>query len=125
MEYMIVGLGGFLGCCLRFGISRTLPVTDAGFPLATLAANTLAGFVVGLVCELAERSAIGPQTKLFLTTGMMGGLSTFSTFSYETLALFRGGRRWLAFGNVALNLTFSFAGVTLGMLTARLLKNEG
>lgn len=125
MEYLIVGLGGFLGCCLRFGISRVLPVTDAGFPLATLAANTLAGFIVGLVYELAERSAVGPHTKLFLTTGMMGGLSTFSTFSYETVSLFRGGHRWLAFGNVALNLTFSFAGVILGMLTARLLKNEG
>ena len=126
MEYIIVGLGGFLGSCLRFGISRALPVPASGFPLATLVENALAGFIVGLVYELSANSEnITPRTKLFLTTGMMGGLSTFSAFSYETVSLWGKNKHWLACGNVALNLVFSFGGAVLGMMAARLLKNEG
>jgi CrcB protein len=121
IEFLIVGLGGFIGCCLRFAISRIMPV-GMQFPFSTLLSNVIAGFFVGFFTALGNCSdSITPRAKLFLTTGMMGGLSTFSTFSLETVNMFAQSRYTQAVLNILLNVLLSFAGVVLGMFTAKLI----
>ncbi|MEA5038912.1 MAG: CrcB family protein [Clostridiaceae bacterium] len=124
LELLFVGTGGFLGCCFRFCLTRLIPSTT-GFPAATLLSNVIAGFLIGFFTGL-EKSAgwMTPRVKLFLTTGMLGGLSTFSTFSLETLRLLSDANYLYAFGNIILNLTLSFSGVALGVVAARLITGK-
>lgn len=126
IEFLVVGLGGALGCCVRFLITKLMLPLQLQMPLATLFANVLAGFLIGFFAGLEKQAAwLTPRTKLFLTTGMLGGLSTFSTFSMETITFFMASDYVRAFGNIALNLVFSFLGVGLGMAAAKLiLKNS-
>ena len=122
IEFIFVGVGGFLGCCLRFLITKAMLPLQMQFPLATLLSNVIAGFLIGFFAGMEnETSFITPKAKLFLTTGMLGGLSTFSTFSMETINLFMNANYLHAFGNIVLNLAFSFLGVILGMMTAKLI----
>jgi CrcB protein len=119
-EILSVGLGGFLGCCFRFGLTKLCAPIGAQFPVATLLANVIAGFFIGFFSGL-EKSAgwMTPRARLFLTTGMLGGLSTFSTFSLETIRLFSEAKYLSAFGNIALNVLLSLTGVVLGLMCAR------
>lgn len=122
LDFLVVGIGGFIGCCLRFGITKLMMAFECQLPIATLLSNIIAGFFVGFITGLeANSSLITPKAKLFLTTGMMGGLSTFSTFSMETIRLFSECKYMQAVGNVLLNITLSFAGVVVGIFTAKLL----
>lgn len=115
MNFLSVGAGGFLGACLRYFLTKRFEPL-AAFPFGTLFSNILAALLIGLIIGFERRSgAIDPQTKLFLTTGLLGGLSTFSTFSLETVKYLESGELMLAAGNVALNvglcLLFVFAGL--------------
>lgn len=115
--FLVVGFGGFLGSCLRYALTKLFPATT--FPVATLLANVLAGFLIGLIIGCGRRSSLlTPTGKLFLTTGFLGGLSTFSTFSLETVTLFESGKVLLAAGNILLNLGFSLLGTVFGLFLA-------
>ncbi len=94
MSYLYVFLGGGLGSVCRYGIARWLPAAD--FPLATLLANMLSCLLLGILVALVSRATLSPPYRLLLITGYCGGFSTFSTFSYETLVLLRGGSYFLA-----------------------------
>ena len=73
------------------------------------------GLLIGLILELNSRTnVVSPQMKLFLTTGLMGGLTTFSTFSYETVGLFSDGSYTSAMINIILNVALSLVGVIVG-----------
>jgi CrcB protein len=91
------------------------------FPLGTLLANVIAGVAIGFIIGLDISQA---KAKLFLTTGLLGGLSTFSAFSLETVTLFSEGKYFLGTLNVLLNLVLSLLGVVLGMFLAKLVKRE-
>ena len=122
IEFLLVGAGGFIGWCLRFFFTKLMLPMPVQVPLATLFSNIIAGFLVGFLTGMEkETSFITPRAKLFLTTGMLGGLSTFSTFSMETINLFLASDYIRAFGNIIFNLIFSFLGVLLGMFTAKML----
>ncbi len=126
VEFLLVGLGGALGCCLRFLIAKLMLPINLQLPLATLFANVLAGFLIGFFAGAEKEAAwLTPRAKLFLTTGMLGGLSTFSTFSMETVDLFMAADYARAFGNIVLNLACSFAGVGLGMAVSRFVFKSG
>ena len=122
MEWIFVAAGGAIGCCLRYALGEGLAASPMRLPLATLAANVLAGFLIGLFAGVERQTAWPPpRLKLFLTTGLLGGLSTFSTFSLETCNLL-WARHWGAAAlNAAANLLLSLAGAALGMVAARLL----
>lgn len=121
-EFIIVGAGGFLGCCLRYGIAKLTACWPVPFPPGTLLSNVIAGFFIGLIIGLENQAvALPARTKLFLTTGLLGGLSTFSAFSLETVSLFRSGEYLPAAGNIVLNCGLSLAGVMLGMTAAKAL----
>ncbi len=91
---LIVGLGGFLGAVARYQLSELVlrwSVQDR-FPLGTFVVNVLGCFVVGILAGAAERYNVpGPDARLFLFTGLLGGFTTFSAFGLETMHLLRRG----------------------------------
>jgi CrcB protein len=92
------------------------------FPWGTLAVNLAGAFLIGLVQQAAvEALVIGEETRLFLATGVMGGLTTYSAFSYETVRLLQAGAPWSAWLNVALTTAACLTLCALGLATGRLL----
>ncbi|GAA0739767.1 fluoride efflux transporter CrcB [Clostridium oceanicum] len=115
-KILYVGLGGFLGAIIRYLLTYlTSKNLSNPIPLGTLISNILGGFFIGFIISLSIRNHnISYNLKLFLTTGLMGGLTTFSTFSLETITLMEKGSYKLTLINIALNLSLSFLGVFLG-----------
>ncbi len=96
---------------------RLVPM--AFFPYGTLAVNGLGCLLIGVLMGLSDsRSVLGPQTRLFLLIGVLGGFTTFSTFGHETLALARDGERLAAGANVALHLVIGLGCVWIGYAVA-------
>jgi CrcB protein len=120
LQLLAVGVGGFFGSIARFLLTKMTIRFGAVFPWGTLLANTLAGVLVGLVFAFESGQKLSPRTVLLLRTGFLGGLSTFSAFSLETIRLFQAGSIGEAGLNVALNLFLSLAGVLLGLWLAKL-----
>ncbi len=118
MDVLLVALGGAVGCAGRYGIGQALQGLLGDFPAGTLVANALAGFVIGLVTGLAASGGVSPRGKLLLTTGLCGGLSTFSTFSLETVTLAERGAWLMAAANVVLNVGVCCAAVLAGACLA-------
>jgi CrcB protein len=122
IDFLAIGIGGFIGSCLRYALHQATIYFGISFPLGTLLSNVIAGVAIGFVVGL---DVFSPKAKLFLTVGLFGGLSTFSTFSLETVNLFSDGKYFLSTVNVLLNLALSFSGVVLGMFLAGLLIKKG
>jgi fluoride exporter len=112
--FIYVALGGAIGALARYGINLLTLFWYAGsFPVGTLLVNSLGGLLIGL-----GWSTIGnDMTKAFLLTGVLGGFTTFSAFSLETVRLFESGATGLALFNILLNnglgIFFCFAGFSL------------
>ncbi|WP_048165912.1 fluoride efflux transporter CrcB [Palaeococcus pacificus] len=116
---LAVALGGALGALTRYGISGILPVYK-DFPVGTLMVNALASFILGYIYGLLFFGYEIPSNwRVFLGTGFCGGLSTFSTFSYETFELLRDREYPLAFLNISANVIITLSLVFLGFLLAR------
>ena len=113
--FLIVGAGGFVGAILRYGIN-VLTVGRAGtFPLGTLVVNVLGCFCLGLLAAwFEERPELPVQLRLALGTGLLGALTTFSTFGVESLDLMRAGEPRLAMVNLALNLFLGLGAAWVG-----------
>ena len=119
---MLVGIGGFVGSVFRYLLSgvvqRALPMSD--FPFGTLAVNVLGCLLIGIAHGVAEtRQVFGPEWRVFLMIGLLGGFTTFSTFGYETLTLMRDAEVFHAIGNVFLQVFLGLAAVWLGDLLGR------
>ncbi len=122
--WLLVGLGGFLGSVLRYGaggLAQRLAPFGAAFPAGTLAVNALGSLLIGLLGALAEsRGLFGPGARLALFIGLLGGFTTFSSFSFETLQLARAGQWLLAGLNVGAQLLLGLGAVWLGWVLGRL-----
>lgn len=120
-KVIYVGIGGLIGSIIRYLISvQSSKSFNTNLPIGTLIVNVVGGFLIGVIMELSSSTdLISPNLKLFLTTGIMGGLTTFSTFSYETIALINDGRYVLGFSNICLNLFLSLGGVALASLICK------
>ena len=116
INIVCVGLGGCIGAISRYLITLySSKVFISKIPVGTLAVNILGGLLIGFILSLTLKTDwISPQMKLFLTTGLMGGLTTFSTFSYETVSLFSDGKLEVGLLNIALNLSLSLIAVLIG-----------
>jgi CrcB protein len=120
-SFIAIGIGAALGAWLRWGLGLWLePRTH--IPLGTLAANLVGGFLVGIaVAAFAHRPEIPPIWRLFVITGLLGGLTTFSTFSAESVALLLRGSYGWALVHVGAHLLGSLALTALGIATYRAL----
>jgi CrcB protein len=118
--FVAVGLGAAIGAWLRWGLGLWLNPLFPALPLGTLAANLAGGYLVGLaIAWFLEHPGVPPEARLFVITGLLGGLTTFSTFSAEVVtALMRG--LWLTGAAIALaHMAGSFAATALGFYTLR------
>jgi CrcB protein len=96
------------------------------FPYGTFVVNIIGAFFIGLIMETSLRSTIIPATvRLGLTVGFMGGLTTFSTFSYETLKLLEDGQFLIAFANIVASVAVCLVFTWLGTITIRTLIQGG
>lgn len=117
---LMVGGGGFLGANLRYWLGGWIQ-SRAGsvFPFGTLAVNVSGSFVLGALLALALRENWSPGWRLFLGVGVLGGYTTFSTFSQETVALVGDGSHRLALLYVLGNVVLGVLGAWLGIVAAR------
>ncbi|MEU1529478.1 fluoride efflux transporter CrcB [Streptomyces fagopyri] len=117
MNWLLVIVGGMLGAPLRYLTDRAVQTRhDTVFPWGTFAVNTVGCLVLGLLTGAVAAGAAGAHLQLFLGTGLCGALTTYSTFSYETLRLTETGAGFYAAVNViagvAAGLGAAFAGVS-------------
>jgi len=122
VKLLIVGAGGFLGAIARYLISSVVQRLHGGaFPLGTLVVNTLGCLVIGWAVTMVEHlPSVTPHTRIFLTIGVLGAFTTFSTFSHETVELFCCGRSRLALANATGNVLLGAAAVMLGRRLAEI-----
>ncbi|HEU4613265.1 MAG TPA: fluoride efflux transporter CrcB [Kofleriaceae bacterium] len=125
ISVLVVGAGSAIGGILRYLVSLWAQARGwTSFPWATLIVNIVGCFVITLVMTIAAAVTLRTNMRLFLTTGMMGGLTTYSTFNYETTALFQGSATLSAFANIGATLVACFVAGLLGLALARLLVGE-
>lgn len=119
--YLVVFLGGGAGAALRHGINiAALKALGGGLPFGTLAVNILGSFAMGLLAEwFALKADPGQHWRLFLTTGVLGGFTTFSTFSLDTAVLLERGSQSTAIVYALLSVVASVAALFLGLLVVR------
>jgi fluoride exporter len=114
---LAVGLGAAIGAWLRWTLATMNPLVG-GLPLGTLAANLIGGYLVGLaVAYFADHTGIAPEMRLFVITGFLGGLTTFSTFSAEAVTLLMRAQYGWACVQIFSHLAGSLLLTVLGMQT--------
>lgn len=127
-EILAVAIGGSMGAVCRYLVGAwALARFGGGFPYGTLLVNVAGCFIIGFfmtfvhgICgKMPESILLSNYTRLLVTTGFLGALTTFSTYSYETFALVEKGNFFLAFCNVAVNLIIGFFATWLGICLAR------
>jgi fluoride exporter len=124
--FAAVGVGASLGAWLRWWLGLRLNPVFPTLPLGTLAANLLGGFLVGLALAFFERHpGLPPEARLMVITGFMGGLTTFSTFSGEVVALIGRDEYFWALATVGLHVFGSLLLTAAGVLTVRLALGGG
>ncbi|HTO90559.1 MAG TPA: fluoride efflux transporter CrcB [Candidatus Sulfotelmatobacter sp.] len=125
MEKLLwVGIGGFVGSALRYGLGGWLARLKSGwsFPIETLVINVTGCLVIGFLAGIAEtRGVFAGTTRAFLFIGVLGGYTTFSTFGYESFQLLRDGQITTAVLSVALQVTLGLSAVWAGDALARLI----
>jgi fluoride exporter len=123
VKILLVLIGGALGTGCRYGLSTVIysVIEKPAFPYANFIINVSGSFLIGLLAELFEaRVLVSPVTRAALLTGVLGGYTTFSSFSFETLSLLRNGEIWLALVNAMGSVLLGLLAVWLGMRLAQL-----
>lgn len=115
-----VGIGAVLGAWMRWGLAYWLNPRLEHLPLGTLTANLVGGYLVGVAIAIfAAHPAVPPFWRLLAVTGFLGGLTTFSTFSAENVALLAGGAWSAALLHAALHLAGSLLATAAGIASVR------
>ncbi len=123
---LLTFIGGGIGASARYWLSGLMyRLIPTGFPIGTLTVNLLGSFLLGLVMELlANRFVADPTLRVFLCIGILGGFTTYSTFSYETIALLRDAQYFYAASNVILTTLLCLVGAWLGLELGQYLSNS-
>lgn len=115
MNYLIIFIGGGIGAMSRYALQGVVyQFIGAAFPYGTFAVNVLGCFLIGILAGASEKFIIDPQWRIFLTIGLLGGFTTFSSFGYETFALFRDGEVLWACANIFGSVITGLLAVWLG-----------
>jgi CrcB protein len=124
VKYLFVGTGGFIGAVLRYWLSGLIQQFSIStfFPIGTLVVNLLGCLLIGFLSELAEEHGVfTAESRALVFVGVLGGFTTFSTFSNETMNLLREGQNSFAFVNIAGHLILGIGAVWLGRTLAYLI----
>lgn len=122
MKLLYIGLGGAVGSILRYSLSGVAQrFGDASFPTGTLAVNIIGCFAIGILYEMFERSLITESMRAFAMIGLLGGLTTFSTFGLESVNLLRDGEQKLAVINIVGTNLLCITALFVGLFLARYL----
>lgn len=123
LHMILVFLGGGLGAASRYWLSGSVyQKLGNGFPYGTLAVNALGCLLIGvLMTAMEERFLMNPSFRIFFAIGILGGFTTFSTFSFETISLLRDGQFLYATANILVSLLTCLFGTWIGMQAGKLL----
>lgn len=122
LRFFVIGLGGAIGTLLRYimgGLDYRF--SNGVFPISTLVVNVTGSLAIGFLWGIIDRFAISPNVRLFIFIGVLGGYTTFSTFSLETFNLMRDGEYRFAIINMALSVALSVGAVFAGYITSKTL----
>lgn len=121
-----VGVGAAIGAWLRWGLGLLLNALMPALPLGTLIANLAGAYLIGLAMGFFSlASVVSPEARLLVTTGFLGGLTTFSTFSAESVTLLSRGEYGWATIHLLAHVAGSLLMTGLGFLTVQLLNSQG
>ena len=124
--FLAVGVGAAIGAWARWGLGLMLNATIPTLPLGTLAANLIGAYLMGLFMGLFSISTFTteftPELRLFVMTGLLGGLTTFSSFSAESVTLLSRGQYGWAASHIFIHVLGSLAMTGLGLLTIQLMR---
>jgi len=124
--FLAIGIGAALGAWLRWGFGILFNPVFPTLPLGTLAANLLGGFLMGMAMQFfLEHTALPPEIRLGIITGFLGGLTTFSTFSAETVTLLLREEYLWTLAIILVHVIGSVTMTLLGILTLKLLTTMG
>jgi len=113
-----IGIGAAFGALLRWVFGTQFNYVFPLIPLGTLLANLVGGYLIGVaVVFFGTNPSLAPEWRLFVITGFLGGLTTFSTFSAEVVSLLQEGRLYWAFGAISVHVLGSLCMTLLGMLS--------
>ncbi|WP_432115246.1 fluoride efflux transporter CrcB [Streptomyces sp. S1] len=121
-DFLLVAVGGAVGAPLRYLTDRAVQARhDTVFPWGTFTVNVVGCLILGLLTGAALSGAAGHTVQLLLGTGLCGALTTYSTFSYETMRLAETGARFFAVANVVVSVVAGLGAVFVGLALARVL----
>jgi CrcB protein len=119
---LVIAVGASLGAWLRWLLGMKLNALFPTIPPGTVVANMVGGYIIGLaIAFLAASPTLSPEWRLLIITGFCGGLTTFSTFSAETVALIQEGRLLWALGSISLHVVGSLAMTAAGLLSYQMI----
>lgn len=120
-NYLLVFIGGGVGAALRYWLSGIVHGRfGTGFPYGTLAVNVIGCLVIGMVMgSMQERFTAQPAFRVFLTIGILGGFTTFSSFSYETVSMLKDGEFWYASVNILASICCCVIGTWAGLIVGK------
>lgn len=119
---VVIAVGASLGAWLRWLLGMKLNALFPTIPPGTVVANMVGGYIIGLaIAFLAASPTLSPEWRLLIIKGFCGGLTTFSTFSAETVALIQEGRLLWALGSVSLHVVGSLAMTAAGLLSYQMI----
>ena len=122
MQWLAIGIGAAIGACLRAWLAKFNPL-HAWIPMGTLGANMLGGLLIGMAMVVFVKLGQNwhPNVKLFVITGFLGGLTTFSTFSSEVFGLLHDGEVMAGLGLIGLHVLLTLTATALGYYVTRLM----
>lgn len=121
MGYLIVFLGAGIGGALRHGVNMlAVRLLGYGFPFGTLIVNVLGSFLIGVLAGyFAFKTGVNQHVRLFLTTGILGGFTTFSTFSLDAAVLVERHSYAMAAGYIVISVALALSGLFFGLAMFR------
>ncbi len=124
LRFFIIGLGGAIGTVIRYTVGGLdYRFSNGVFPISTLVVNVTGSLSIGFLWGLFDRFEISPDTRSFLFIAILGGYTTFSTFSLETFNLMRDGEYKIAFINAAISVLLSVGAVFVGYIASKIAMN--